>query len=89
MTDGTNRNQMTQSIRLVYEEDIEEAVHLCATILGKQGRMVHPMSGNLTNVILSTEAHGKLWYGDLLANEVHKVHEIQVRLGHRIDMQPL
>ena len=76
MANTTNRKQNN----LVYEEDIEAAVQLAISLLGKQGRMVWPTEGNLPNVKIFNPGYGTIWYGDLDANEIERVKRLQDKL---------
>lgn len=67
----------------VFEEDIEKAHELAASILGPNGRIVHPLvKGVVPNARVTTKEHGILWYGDLERRDVsQKVPSLGIRLG--------
>jgi len=44
-----------------FEEDVELAFDKCVEVLGKPGK--YELTGEF--VVLSTQLHGELWYGDL------------------------
>jgi len=50
------------------------------------GRMVYPMAGNLINIALFNPGYGKIWYGDLLTEEIYKVVQLQSLLGIQLDI---
>lgn len=65
---------------MIYEEDIEVACIVAAEILGENGRILYGEKGINYNVVVSSDKHGKLWYGDLGANEVGKLNTLKERL---------
>jgi len=63
----------------VYEEDVEIALAKCVEVLGPIGKYV-PENGMLKTIY--TKEHGKLWYGDLTADDlVYRVPALRTVLG--------
>ena len=58
------------------EEDIRPVVDAVAGVMGTVGNMVYG-KGVLPNVVISTSAFGKVWYGDYVGT----VDELKARLS--------
>ena len=88
MTVYTNRlgKNSSEETNLIFEEDIEIAHQHAVSILGPMGRMVYPATGNLVNIALFHPAYGKVWYGDLMTDEIYKVIQLQSLLGVKLDI---
>ncbi len=70
------------SLDLKYEEDVETAVAIVTSELGKPGRML-PTGVNVEyNVFVVGPRKTRLWYGDFdLGDDMLKVHKAEKRLG--------
>jgi len=66
---------------VAFEEDIEEALAKCVEVLGPIGKYEYG-PGTHVSVVLATDKHGKLWYGDLSADDVsYRLEALRTMLG--------
>ena len=66
---------------LPFEEDIEDALNKCIEVLGPIGKYAFG-SDTHPGIVLATEKHGKLWYGDLTEDDVtYRLEALRVKLG--------
>jgi hypothetical protein len=67
-----------QTNTVVYEEDVEIALAKCVEVLGPIGK--YEMGGECKAIW--TKEHGKLWYGDLTAEDMeYRVQALAKVLG--------
>lgn len=57
------KQQRVRGFMFYTEEDIQPVVDTVTELMGVAGNMIHG-KGVLANVVISTPAFGKVWYGD-------------------------
>lgn len=72
-----------------FEEDIEAVQHAMVKELGPNGRIIYPVTKNVvTNAVLVTKRHGKVWYGDIdMVESVDVLSQLGIKIGSQIEVQ--
>ena len=74
---------------IAYEEDIEAALAKCIELFGPIGKYIYPMKkGGVHGGIIFTPKYGKLWYGDMTAEELPNLIVLQDFLNDEVSVSP-